>query len=61
MPAHVKEGRFGEWLREVKDWNLSRERYWGAPLPIWHCSACKHVEAVASVEQFSHLAGGGAE
>ena len=40
MPGHIKEGRFGEWLREVKDWALSRERYWGTPLPIWQCEKC---------------------
>jgi len=42
VPGYLKEGRFGEWLKEVKDWNLSRERYWGTPLPIWHCQIGKN-------------------
>ena len=58
MPEHVKSGRFGEWLREVKDWNLSRERYWGAPLPIWECKACGHTEVVGGLDELDRLAGG---
>ncbi|KPJ85340.1 isoleucyl-tRNA synthase, partial [Parcubacteria bacterium SG8_24] len=40
VPSHIQEGRFGEWLREVKDWALSRERFWGTPLPVWSCDGC---------------------
>jgi isoleucyl-tRNA synthetase len=57
-PAHVKTGRFGEWLREAKDWNLSRERYWGAPLPIWECNACDHTEVIGSLQELDHRASG---
>jgi isoleucyl-tRNA synthetase len=58
VPAHLKEGRFGEWLKEVKDWNLSRERYWGTPLPIWECKKCGHYEVLGSIEELNVLAGG---
>ncbi len=48
-PAYTRDGRFGEWLREIKDWAISRERYWGTPLPVWACDACKKVEVVGSM------------
>jgi isoleucyl-tRNA synthetase len=44
-PAHLKKGRFGEWLEEIKDWALSRERFWGTPLPIWRCQKCPDSRA----------------
>jgi isoleucyl-tRNA synthetase len=50
IPSHLKEGRFGEWLREIKDWAFSRERYWGTPLPIWKCKKCGNVESVGSLK-----------
>jgi len=48
IPEHIKKGRFGEWLNELKDWALSRERYWGTPLPIWQCQNCKHQIVIGS-------------
>jgi isoleucyl-tRNA synthetase len=40
QPAHIRDGRMGNWLESLIDWNLSRSRYWGTPLPIWVCDAC---------------------
>ncbi|HNZ84029.1 MAG TPA: class I tRNA ligase family protein [Candidatus Pacearchaeota archaeon] len=48
IPGHIKNGRFGTWLKELKDWNLSRNRFWGTPLPVWECS-CGHREVVGSI------------
>ena len=50
IPAHLKSGRFGEWLKEIKDWAFSRERYWGTPLPIWQCKTCRNLEVIGSLE-----------
>jgi isoleucyl-tRNA synthetase len=51
VPGHFKQGRFGEWLREAKDWNFSRERYWGTPFPIWECAECGNFEAIGSLDE----------
>jgi len=52
-PDYIKYGRFGEWLSEVKDWAISRERYWGTPLPIWECQTCKAYQVVGSVAELN--------
>lgn len=57
IPEHIKEGRFGEWLEEIKDWNLSRERYWGTPLPIWKCEKCGNYECVGSIKELEDKSG----
>jgi isoleucyl-tRNA synthetase len=51
VPQHIREGRFGEFLKEAKDWALSRERYWATPLPIWKCENCSEIMAVGSYEE----------
>ena len=57
VPEHLQEGRFGEWLKEVKDWSISRNRYWGMPLPIWECGSCKEHTVVNSLEELDKYAG----
>jgi len=51
LPEHIRDGRFGNFLETNVDWALSRERYWGTPLPIWVCEKTGHAEAVASYEE----------
>ncbi|MBR9706493.1 isoleucine--tRNA ligase [Candidatus Pacearchaeota archaeon] len=49
-PGHIKEGRFGKWLENIKDWNLSRTKFWGTPLPVWRCE-CGKEKIIGSVEE----------
>ena len=55
-PPHIQTGRFGEWLRGNVDWALSRERYWGTPLPVWRCES-GHAHCIGSLAELEQLSG----
>jgi isoleucyl-tRNA synthetase len=57
-PEHIKHGRFGDWLENNVDWALSRERYWGTPLPVWRCERDgAHLHVVGSLAELEELSG----
>ena len=56
-PEHVRDGRYGDWLANNVDWAISRERFWGTPLPFWRCDSCNATEAVGSFAELAERSG----
>ena len=57
IPESIGEGRFGNWLENIQDWGISRNRYWGTPLNVWECEGCGHMESIGSREELAEKSG----
>ena len=57
IPESIGKGRFGNWLENIQDWAISRNRYWGTPLNIWECEGCGHQECIGSRKELAERAG----
>ena len=57
IPESIGKGRFGDWLENIQDWGVSRNRYWGTPLNIWECEGCGHQESIGSREELYEMSG----
>ena len=60
IPESIGEGRFGNWLENIQDWGISRNRYWGTPLNVWECEGCGHMDAIGSREELERMSGNAA-
>jgi len=56
-PAHIKEGRFGQWLQGARDWSISRQRFWANTIPVWRCEKCKKETVFGSAEELQKASG----
>ena len=54
IPEYIKEGRFGNWLKEARDWAISRSRFWGAPIPVSKCQKCEKIEIIGSLDDLKN-------
>ena len=57
IPESIGKGRFGDWLENIQDWGISRNRYWGTPLNIWECEGCGHQESIGSRAELAEKSG----
>ena len=57
IPESIGKGRFGDWLENVQDWGISRNRYWGTPLNIWECKECGHIHSIGSRQELYEMSG----
>ncbi len=57
IPESIGKGRFGDWLENIQDWGISRNRYWGTPLNVWECEGCGNMESIGSREELKKMSG----